>query len=325
MKHATLLSIVALAWLAPFAFADDGKVSTLLADWKDADRDRTVPVKIYYPQQLDKALPVIIVSHGLGGSREGLKYVGEYWAGHGYISVHLQHVGSDESLWKGQKPADIMQAMKKGESFESFMNRVNDVKFAIDQLERLNKDPAFPLHGKLDLDHIAMAGHSFGAVTTQAICGQSFAGGRQLSDPRVKVGIIFSPSPPRGGDSKQAFSQIAMPLFHWTGTKDQTPAEISTVTPAQRREPFDAITAPDQYLVVLTDADHMLFGGRAREGGVMHKTDAAWIDLIQRGSTAFLDSYLKGDAKAKAFLTGGDFAKAVKPYGTYETKGLNPK
>jgi hypothetical protein len=62
--------------------------------WHDATRNRDVPAKIYYPTTAPSKLPVIIFSHGLGGSRTGYSYLGKFWASHGYVSVHLTHVGS---------------------------------------------------------------------------------------------------------------------------------------------------------------------------------------------------------------------------------------
>src|ERR1700722_18408724 len=69
-------------------------------EWRDAKRERTVPVKIYFPKTGEGPFPVIIFSHGLGGSREGYEYLGRYWASHGYVSVHLQHAGSDSAVWR---------------------------------------------------------------------------------------------------------------------------------------------------------------------------------------------------------------------------------
>jgi len=37
----------------------------------DATRNRDVPVRIYVPENHSQPSPVIIFSHGLGGSREG--------------------------------------------------------------------------------------------------------------------------------------------------------------------------------------------------------------------------------------------------------------
>jgi len=42
-------------------------VATKLQDWKDAKRNRTVPVKLYLPPTQSGPAPVFIFSHGLGG------------------------------------------------------------------------------------------------------------------------------------------------------------------------------------------------------------------------------------------------------------------
>jgi len=82
--------------------APSQKVAVLRDVWRDAAREnREVPVKIYYPEKTDAPAPVIIFSHGLGGTREGYEYLGQHWAGCGYISVHLQHLGSDDAVWRG--------------------------------------------------------------------------------------------------------------------------------------------------------------------------------------------------------------------------------
>ena len=46
-------------------------VETIKYEWQDAKRNRPVPVKIYHPVTEGESLPVIIFSHGLGGSRDG--------------------------------------------------------------------------------------------------------------------------------------------------------------------------------------------------------------------------------------------------------------
>src|SRR4051812_26333440 len=51
--------------------AGPSTVATLTLEMADPARKATVPVKIYYPKDMadnKKALPVIIFSHGLGGS-----------------------------------------------------------------------------------------------------------------------------------------------------------------------------------------------------------------------------------------------------------------
>ena len=186
---------------APTRAAVPYQVETVKFDWVDQKRDRKVPVKIYYPKDGKGPFPVIIFSHGLGGSRDGYEYLGRYWAGHGYVSVHVQHLGSDSSVWQGVPAAEVKQALDKAiVNPQNIHNRPLDVTFAIDQVVKLNEDDSV-FKGRLDLEHIGMAGHSFGSFTTLAIAGQVFArspgGPVSWADPRVKAAIAMSPSVPR--------------------------------------------------------------------------------------------------------------------------------
>src|SRR5687767_11137428 len=55
---------------------------------KDAARQRDIPIRIYLPDSRSEA-PVVMFSHGLGGSRENNRYLGAHWAARGYVAVFL--------------------------------------------------------------------------------------------------------------------------------------------------------------------------------------------------------------------------------------------
>ena len=76
---------------------------TLDLDWTDPARGRPVPVRLYRPQAMvpGARVPLIVFSHGIGGSRRGYSWLGRFVAAHGIASLHLQHVGSDRTLWSG--------------------------------------------------------------------------------------------------------------------------------------------------------------------------------------------------------------------------------
>ena len=57
-------------------------------------------------------LPVVIFSHGLGGSRNGYKYLRTCWTGRGYATIFLQHPGSDESLLQGVSPSQAVRQLR---------------------------------------------------------------------------------------------------------------------------------------------------------------------------------------------------------------------
>jgi predicted dienelactone hydrolase len=288
-------------------------IKTESLDWKDVKRDRVIPVKIYYPDGPEGKFPVIIFSHGLGGSRNGYGYLGAYWAGCGYVCVHLQHIGSDTSVWQGLQPDEIMPAMRKAAGQpDNIRNRPLDVRFAIDQLEQLDREGPL-LKGRLDLKHIGLAGHSFGAFTTLAVAGEVFITPRgtkiSLPDKRVTAAIAMSESAP--GKPEQldaAFAKIAIPMMHMTGTLDESP--INQSKPEERRVPFDHIPAlADQYLIVFQGGDHMVFSGRSGSGFMVgtgnQANDPTFEVMIQQATLAFWDAYLKTDGPAKKWLADG--------------------
>lgn len=296
-------------------------VATVKYDWLDQKRDRKVPVKIYYPQAGSGPFPVIIFSHGLGGSRDGYEYLGRFWASHGYVSVHLQHLGSDSSVLKDVPPAEWMAALRKSvANLQNAVNRPLDVTFAIDEVTKLNQDDPMLKH-RLDLDHIGMAGHSFGAFTTLASIGEIFVtpSGEEKSagDPRIKAAIAMSsPVPQRKDQYDRAFSKIKVPCFHMTGTLDNSP--IGETKSVDRRIPFDHTKGADRFLVIFKDGDHMVFSGRLRRQA--SEKDPVFQKLICQSSTAFWDAYLRDDATAKAWLTGKGFETVLDGNGTFEEK-----
>ncbi|MBL8752804.1 MAG: dienelactone hydrolase [Planctomycetes bacterium] len=275
----------------------------------DATRERTLPLRVYLPEA-KSAAPVVLWSHGLGGSCDNSKYLGEHWAARGYVAVFLQHPGSDESVWRGVALRDRMPAMQKAANGENLRLRCQDVTFVLDQLERWQAEAQHPLHGRLDLEHVGMCGHSFGALTTQSVCGQSAPLiGRKWSDARLDAALPMSPSRPRGNTAADAFAGVTIPWLLMTGTADDSP--VGDQTPESRREVFPALpTTIDRYELVLDGANHGVFGegGGRLFGG---KPDPAHHRAILALSTAFWDTYLRSDAAAKEWLQSDSARKAL--------------
>jgi predicted dienelactone hydrolase len=268
----------------------------------DAKRGRDIPIRVYLPAATAPA-PVVIFSHGLGGSRENNPYLGEHWAARGYVAVFLQHAGSDTAVWKDVEPAERMASMKKAASAQNLILRVKDVPVALDQLAVWNKESGHPLAGRLDLDHIGMSGHSFGAQTTQGVSGQTFPGGlgQRVTDPRIRAAVMFSPNTPTTGDAQTAFGGVTIPWMLMTGTKDV--AFVGGATVETREAVFPALPAGDKYEVVLDKAEHSAFSDRALPGDTQPR-NPNHHRVILALSTAFWDAYLKGDTEAKAWLQG---------------------
>ena len=286
--------------------AGKAEVRSKTLDVVDGTRNRTLPIRVYLPDT-DKPAPVILFSHGLGGSRDNNPYLGNHWAKRGYAVVFIQHPGSDESVWRGERPLNRMAAMKSAASAQNFLDRTKDVPAVINALETWNVEKGHALHGAFDLGRIGMSGHSFGAATTQAMAGQDYAGGRvSHREDRIDAALIISPNVPKLGDPAKAFAAITVPCLLITGTRDDSP--IGDVEPADRLKVFPNLANAPAWQVVFDKATHMSFGesvgfGKATEGDRCHKPILAL-------STAFWDAHLRGDKAAKEWLNG-DGAKAI--------------
>ncbi len=299
------------------------KVEILLGEWVDPARDnRAVPYKIYYPVTASGPRPVVVFSHGLGGSREGGAYLGQHLASWGYIAVHIQHPGSDESVWRGLTDRDeiVRRLAAATRDIDVIRGRFEDVPFALDQLQLMHASG--PLAGRIDMSRIGMSGHSFGAVSTLTAAGQAMRiAGLRFKEPRFKAAIAYSPNKPQGrADLDEVYDGITIPILHFTGTNDTNP--LNPDQPASDRTiPFQHIPAPGQYLVVLNGGDHMVFGGEGgKRRGRDDSNDAAFHRLIVEMSVNFWDAYLMGDADALSWLRNGDAAAELGSAATYEMR-----
>ncbi|MBY0457842.1 MAG: hypothetical protein K2V38_10925 [Gemmataceae bacterium] len=296
---------------------DAGKPETKDLTVKDAKRSREIPLRVYFPKD-KSAAPVVLFSPGLGGSRENNAYTGNHWAARGYVVVVVQHHGSDEAVWKDVPLGQRMGVMQKAASLENLQLRVQDVPAVLDQLAVWNKEEHHPLAGRLDLKKVGMSGHSFGAVTTQAVSGQSpLVKGKGATDERIKAAVMMSPSTPKVGDPKKAFGEVKIPWLLLTGTKDNSP--IGEIEPKSRLLVFPALPAGGKYELVLDGAEHSAFGDRPLpgEGG---KRNPNHHKAILAVTTAFWDAYLRDSADAKKWIDGDDTRKVLEKDDTWQKK-----
>ncbi|GHC39843.1 alpha/beta hydrolase family protein [Roseibacillus persicicus] len=292
-----LLSLCPLAAEDYDPLSKEGKVETKLMSFRYGGRE--VPLKIYLPEDSNPA-PVILLSHGLGGSREVGNYLGQHWAGRGFLVVAMQHIGSDTSVWEDAPLGKRRDAMMTAANGRTFQDRMRDVPATLDQLEKWQIEKGHVLSGRMNLERIGVGGHSYGAVTTQAIAGQRFGPlGARYADERIDAALALSPSAPRMGSAEAAFSGIKMPMMLMTGTKDGSP--IGRTAPASRREVYPALPKGNKFELVLKDAEHHAFSD-ARDGGESDNPNHHRV--IQALSTAFWESFLRGEQEAMEWLQG---------------------
>lgn len=290
----------------------EGAVESKTFELKDTTRDRVIPLRVYLPAD-KKPMPVVLFSHGLGGSRDNNPYLGEHWAKRGYVVVFIQHPGSDESVWKDVPALERMTALREAASAENYLLRSKDVPAVLDALAKWNGGKGHPLQGRMDLEKIGMSGHSFGAQTTQVMAGQS-AGKLSFRDSRIDAAVMMSPSPPPRGDVAAAFAPVKIPCLLMTGTLDDSP--IGKSTPADRLNVFPHLKEAPAWQVVFDKATHMDFGDRDLRGRT--PKDPRYHRAILALTTAFWDAELKAKPEALKWLNDGGAKKVLLPADRWE-------
>jgi predicted dienelactone hydrolase len=302
-------------------------VEAMNLDWFDQDRNRQVPVRVYFPRREPGPFPVVVFSSGLGAGRASFEFLGRHLASHGYISLHVQHLGSDDQLRKAG--GNLRESMLKAARDPRMgLTRLLDLVFALDQVGALATSSPV-LRGRIDLEEVAVGGNNLGAWTALAAAGLAFTGkdGEETSlpDPRVKAALLFAPPAAAGPQlDKLRFEHVKVPCLHLTGALGgaKDPAGNGGRQDLQepaRRAAFDRISGVDQLLVMVIAAAVTPGGGAAGTaagaagagstgGALAPERDAALQGAIKAVSTAFLDAYLRHDAAARDWLRSGGLA-----------------
>ena len=263
---------------------------------------RRVPYKVYVPRDIDGKNPAVIWSHGLGGSRDGAGFISRFLASHGIFVINIQHDGTDTSMWMGKPghPWDAIRATKV--TWDHTYQRILDVPFVLDSL--LAGHIEDEILGKIDLDRLGMSGHSYGALTTQVMAGQTLVSPSgdtlRFHENRLKAKLAYSPAPSDFQDKGGLpYEGINRPIFFMTGTQDSSP--ISGKDYKHRLDIFENTSAENKSLLVIDGADHMIFSGsRGQLPG--YDEIPRHEDIIRIFSLAWWQAALNEDEAALSWL-----------------------
>jgi predicted dienelactone hydrolase len=278
----------------------------------DAKRNKDLHVRIFYPNDSGK-YPVIVFSHGAGGSQTCCDGLTRHWAKYGYVTIQPTHDDSavqrrnagEENI---QFPKAVRDALKNPALWES---RALDISYLLDVLPNIG-DRIPGLIGKTDADRVGVGGHSMGSYTAEAIAGALIDvpghPGRSFADARVKAVLCLSPQGPgQFGLKEHSFDQIVVPYMGMTGSLDSLGPVAS---PAWHKIPFERSQPGDKYHLFIEGANHMSFitpktflPNHSEQGGAI-------FDYTNSASLAFWDAYLKGDVRAKSYLESDALEKS---------------
>lgn len=251
---------------------------------------RQIPIKVHIPKN-GGPYPLIIISHGAGGNWDTHFAQASHLASHGFAVLCVEHIGSNTERMKDG--IRIFQNLKKMiHDSKEVLGRPKDISFAIDKAYEWNKsDKNFV--GRIDLNHIGLMGHSFGAYTTLAVAGAKPALdwiepkvgtglglGPDLSDKRVNCGVVLSPQGP--GDPfflKQSYESLRIPILGISGTNDRQQNGDPAIARYDSFKLWPEMEKKNMFLW-LTNAGHLDFSDST--GGQQHGRESSTRKDVQR-------------------------------------------
>src|SRR5215469_4862138 len=140
--------------------------------------------------------PVVVFTHGYTGTFTDYTFIAEDLASRGYVIASVDHTYEatavefpDGRFVKSVLGSHLVNTWRGDDATLRFAGsvRLQDLKFVLNELGRLNSRVDDPFGGRLDLSRLAIAGHSVGgAIAFQALEG----------DARFKAAVILDGSLP---------------------------------------------------------------------------------------------------------------------------------
>ena len=282
--------------------------------------------KIQNPQF--HGFPVIVISHGLGSDRTSFTYLAEQLASYGFAVAVPEHPGSNAKQLQSLLSGRANQVAEPNE----FINRPLDVKYLLDELQRLDAyNPSF----QLNFQQVGVIGQSFGGYTALALAGARLNFKQlqtncdepndiwnvslllqcraldlpetdyNLQDPRVKAAIAINPI-----DSsifgQAGLERIKVPVMIVGGSTD-------TVAPVLSEQilPFSWLNTAQKYLVVIERASHFSIIGETnpnQQAFVLPPQAIGPSPAIARRymsalGVAFFQTYIAGNTQYRNYLS----------------------
>ncbi|MBI4614292.1 MAG: hypothetical protein HY720_11830 [Planctomycetes bacterium] len=253
--------------------------------------------------------PLLVFSHGYGGSGLGAVFLFEALAARGWIVAAPDHSDRHSAvrIRTGQQ-ADfdrigfLRHAREISESGpedrEAYLYRIEEMESTLAGVlasERFGK--------RIDPERIAVGGHSFGGYTALGVCG-ALPGRR---DKRVQATLLFSTGAAGYLYRDAELAAVDMPSMYLLGEleKEDRRGEKTMTEIAER---VHGLLPAPKYFLEVKGANHFSFNNRFSDtpGARRMSGTAEQFDVIRRYSIAFLEKHVLGSREADAVLDAPD-------------------
>lgn len=281
---------------------------------------KTAPFNYYGPANGEVAVdgeidakngpyPLMVFSHGYGGSGLSSVFFTEALAARGWIVAAPDHNDADSALRirsginknlnRKEFQANAKKISSSGpEDRAHYLYRVEEMKAAL--LEMLASE-YFAKH--IDKARIAVGGHSFGGFTALGLCGTL----EKFKDDRIKALLLFSTGAGAYLYTEKELSSVKIPAMHILGERERE-QKRGGKTMTQLCEKIFSNLSPPSYLLEIKGANHLSFNNRIRGGllsGYLGGSPEQFA-AINKYSIAFLEKYVEAIAAAEGVLKQKD-------------------
>ena len=246
--------------------------------------------------------PVVVFSHGAFCAPEQYAVITDHWVAHGYVVILPSH----QDALNAPPMTDPMRVDLR------IAARLADMDYIFRNLGDIAAQAGIP--GRMDETRLAAAGHSFGTVFAMAPAGLWLRGPdgepRQQREPALRAVVTLSGVGQLDDFmAPDAFRDLTVPLMATGGTLDVGNVGRPPVYPWEwRMSPFSLAPAGGKYSVVLNNGDHYL-GGLICRSDRVNAPDPEGAAINADLTLAFLDAYVRGDARAARLLATTDVTR----------------
>ncbi|MGQ9860366.1 MAG: alpha/beta hydrolase family protein [Thermodesulfobacteriota bacterium] len=253
--------------------------------------------------------PLLIFSHGYGGSGLSSVFFTEALASRGWIVACPDHhdahsavrirTGQRRDLDRAAFLRDVMEIGASGPSDRNkYMYRLDEMQLVIEQM--LASKTFGPL---IDKGRVAVGGHSFGGFTALGLCGPI----PQRHDPRIKAVLLFSTGAGSYLFTEEELAAVRIPSMLFMGEKEQDQLRGSKSMSELQARIFRNLSPP-KYFLVIRGGNHFSFNNRFSNslGARLMSGSESQFELIRRYSIAFLERHVLGRKDAEGLLKEKD-------------------